>query len=172
MRLLFTIDTGDYNPDGTVFSRPSARGVILREGKVAMIHSSKFNYYKFPGGGIESGETAVEAMIREVAEEAGLTVLPGTIREYGRVHRVSKGRDADIFVQDNDYFLCDVADAVGSQQLDTYEQDASFTLEYVTAAHAIRTNREASHDGFPYGTMTERDARVLEMLLAEGLIQQ
>ncbi len=110
-------------------------------------------------------------MILEGAEESGLTVLPETIREYGRVHRVSKGRDVDMFVQDNDYFLCGVAAEPASQRLDAYEQDATFVLEYVTAAHAIRVNREADHHGFPYGTMTERDARVLEMLLAEKLLQ-
>ncbi len=170
MRLLFTIDTGDYNPNGTVLSRPSARGIIIRDGKVAMVHSLKYDYYKFPGGGIEPGETAVEAMIREVAEESGLTVLTETVCEYGRVHRVSRGRDVDMFVQDNDYFLCSAADATGSQQLDTYEQDASFVLEYVTAEQAIRTNREHDHGDFPYGTMTERDARVLEMLVAEKLL--
>ncbi len=170
MRLLFSIDTGDYNPDGTVLSRPSARGIIIRDGRVAMVHSLKFDYYKFPGGGIEPGESAVEAMIREVAEESGLTVLPETVREYGRVHRVSKGRDVDMFVQDNDYFLCEAADSLHAQHLDTYEQDASFVLEYVTAAHAIRINREADHGDFPYGTMTERDARVLELLVEEGYL--
>ncbi len=170
MRLLFTIDTGDYNPNGTVLSRPSARGIIIRDGKTAMVHSLKFDYYKFPGGGIEPGESAVEAMIREVAEESGLTVLPESIREYGRVHRVSRGRDVDMFVQDNDYFLCEAADMLRVQQLDTYEQDATFVLEYVTAAHAIRTNREADHGDFPYGTMTERDARVLELLVEEGYL--
>lgn len=167
MRTLFTIDTGDYDPNGTVLSRPSARGIIIRNDKVAMIHSLKYDYYKFPGGGIEPGETAVQAMIREVREESGLTVLPETVREYGRVHRVSKGRDVDMFVQDNDYFLCDAADATYPQHLDGYEQDYSFVLEFVTAAWAIRTNREADHGDFPYGTMTERDARVLEMLVAE-----
>ncbi len=172
MRLLFTLDTGDYNPHGTVLHRPSARGIIIRDGRVAMVHSLKFDYYKFPGGGIEAGESAAEAMIREVAEESGLTVIPATIREYGRVHRVSKGRDVDMFVQDNDYFLCEAEATPHARRLDSYEQDASFVLEFVTAKQAIRTNREADHEGFPYSTMTERDARVLEMLVQEGYLSE
>lgn len=53
MRMLFEIDTKDYNRNGTVFERPSARGIIIKDNKVAMIHSLKYNYYKFPGGGRE-----------------------------------------------------------------------------------------------------------------------
>ena len=49
-----------------------------------MIHSLKYDYYKFPGGGIENGENPVEAMIRETREEAGLVVKPETseVRSY------------------------------------------------------------------------------------------
>ena len=90
MRALFDIDTKDYDPKGPAFVRPSVRGIILRDGKVAMVHSLKYDYYKFPGGGIEAGETRPQALVREVAEESGLQVLPKSIREYGLVHRVQK----------------------------------------------------------------------------------
>ncbi len=170
MRTLFTIDTGDYHPQGTVLFRPCARGIVLRDGKAAMVYSEEYRYYKFPGGGIEAGESPVEAMIREVAEESGLVVLPGSVREYGRVRRVSRGRDVDMFIQDNDYYLCQTEEALSARQLDSYEQDATFVLAYVTADEAIRTNREADHSGFPYGTMMERDALVLEMLKKEGYL--
>ena len=62
MRALFEIDTKDYDPKGPAFVRPSVRGIILRDGKVAMVHSLKYDYYKFPGGGIESGETKPQAL--------------------------------------------------------------------------------------------------------------
>ena len=102
MRLLFEMDTRDYDPNGRAFVRPSARGIILRGGKVAMVHSLKYDYYKFPGGGIEPGETPVAALCREVAEESGLRVMPDSIREFGLVHRVQKSdqNEVEVFIQD------------------------------------------------------------------------
>ena len=34
-----------------------------------MVYSSKFDYYKFPGGGIENNESHIETLKREMAEE-------------------------------------------------------------------------------------------------------
>ena len=64
MRLLFEMDKKDYAHCTHTFTRNSARSIIIRDGKVAMIHSAKYDYYKFPGGGIENGESPVEVMIR------------------------------------------------------------------------------------------------------------
>ena len=74
MRSLFEIDTKDYDINVTTVSRPSARGIIIKDGKLAMIHSIKYDYYKFPGGGIEKNEQKESALIREVLEETGLDV--------------------------------------------------------------------------------------------------
>ena len=57
MKELFKIDKQNYNKGGTVGKRPSVRRIIIKDGKVAMIHSLKYDYYKLPGGGIEHGET-------------------------------------------------------------------------------------------------------------------
>ena len=80
MRLLFNLDTKDYTSTEHVFFRPSVRAIIIKDGKVGMIHSLKYDYYAFPGGGIESGETQQEALIRETQEEAGLVVIPQSIK--------------------------------------------------------------------------------------------
>ena len=74
MRLLFEMDKKDYIGCTHTFTRNSARSIIIKNGKIAMIHSRKYDYYKFPGGGIENGEDPIEAMIRETQEEAGLIV--------------------------------------------------------------------------------------------------
>ena len=169
MRLLFELNTGDFAPNGTAFVRPSVRAIIRKEGRIAMVHSLKYDYYKFPGGGMEPGEQQEETLIRETREEAGLTVLPDSIRAYGYVHRVQKGTKEDMFIQDNYYYLCDTESDALQQQLDDYEEEERFTLEYVDPRLAIAVNR--SHDHGPKDSqMLEREARVLEILLAEGLL--
>ena len=172
MRLLFEMDKKDYGGCTRSFTRDSARSIIIKNGKIAMIHSLKYDYYKFPGGGIELGESAADALIRETAEEAGLTVIPDSIREYGYVHRVQKStvEEDEFFVQDNYYYLCDAEEGVTPQRLDDYESDEHFTLEYVMPENAIFINRTKDH-GPKDPVMLEREARVLEMLLSDGLIE-
>lgn len=172
MRLLFEMDKKDYGGCTHTFTRDSARSIIIRNGKIAMIHSLKYDYYKFPGGGIEPGESAADALIRETAEEAGLTVIPESIREYGYVHRVQKSRvkEDEYFVQDNYYYLCDAEEGVRPQKLDDYESDEHFTLEYVMPEFAILSNRTKDH-GPKDPVMLEREVRVLEMLISEGMIE-
>lgn len=171
MRLLFEIDKNDYDKNGSVCIRPSVRGVIIRNGRLAMVHSRKYDYYKFPGGGAEAGEDHIATLIREVREESGLRVLPGSVREYGCVHRVQKGWREDIFVQDNYYYFCDTEEEIAAQDLDDYEDEEQFTLAFVTAQEAIVVNRTHSHGekegNARFQVMLEREIRVLEMLCAE-----
>lgn len=90
MRLLFKIDKKDYDKCTHSFVRNSARSIMIKGKKIAMIHSIKYDYYKFPGGGIKDGENPVDAMIRETREESGLVVLPDTVKDYGYVHRIQR----------------------------------------------------------------------------------
>ena len=173
MRLLFEMDKKDYDKCTHSFVRNSARSIIIKGKKVAMIYSVKYDYYKFPGGGIEKGENPVDAMIRETREESGLVVLPDTVKEYGYVHRIQRSdRDkTECFIQDNYYYLCKTADEAVSQELDDYEAKETYTLEYVDPEVAIRKNRHVVQS--PYNQMMfEREARVLELLIAEGLFER
>ena len=171
MRRLFDIDLKDYAACTRTYRRDSARGIILRSGRVAMIRSRRDGYYKFPGGGIEPGETQEEAMIREVREEAGLIVRLDTVREYGMVHRIQRnpGNPEEIFVQDNYYYLCEAEEEILPPQMEDYEAAAGFEPVFVEAREAIRVNREGA-PGSRYQTMLLREARVLEMLIEEGII--
>ena len=167
MRLLFEIDRKDYDPDGDMFIRPSARGIIFRDGKLAVIYSRVHRYCKFPGGGIESGEDPVDALIREVKEESGLTVRPDSIREFGYVHRIQKGEREAMFVQDNYYYFCDVEDGQKNVDLTEDEIREDFVPVFLPIEEAIRINLDFPHTNEMYDTMIERERRVMEMIAEE-----
>ena len=172
MRRLFNIDTKDYLQCTHTYVRNSARAIIIRDSKVAMVHSLKYNYYKFPGGGIEGGEDPIDTVIRETMEEAGLQVIRESVREYGLVHRIQKSTvdETECFIQDNLYYLCRTENQTTAQKLDDYESEEQFTLEYVYPEDVIRINRTDDH-GPKDRRMLEREARVLEMLITEGFFR-
>ena len=167
MKILFTLDSKDYDESIEVICRPSARGIIVRDGKVAMVHSAMYDYYKFPGGGIEEGESPLEAMIREVKEESGLEVIPESIREFGNVHRRSRTANGGLFSQDNFYFLCSCKENAGETNLDDYESEEGFTLEFVNPSDAIKKNQNCNYE-HKMPLMLKREIGVLLMLIEKG----
>jgi 8-oxo-dGTP pyrophosphatase MutT (NUDIX family) len=169
MRNLFTIDLKDYNDTDVIYKRPSSRAIIIKDGKIALVYSNKHNYYKFPGGGINESEDKINALIREVKEEVGLIVIKNSIKEYGEVKRIQKSNLNQIFYQENYYYLCDVENDLMKQNLDEYEQDEEFILKYVDPQTAIITNYN-HQDNLFRKTMIDRDAKVLEILVKEGII--
>jgi ADP-ribose pyrophosphatase YjhB (NUDIX family) len=52
---------------------------IVRDGKVLVVRRARnpaINLYTLPGGAVETGETLVDAVVREVREETQLTIEP------------------------------------------------------------------------------------------------
>lgn len=80
--------------------RRRASAVIIKGSKVLLIHriDGDAEYWTFPGGGIETNETAEEAIKREVKEETNLNV-----------HKCSEiFEDVDVFASThNTFFLCE-----------------------------------------------------------------
>ena len=165
MDTLFILDKKDYDPSWRRYIRPSVRAVIRRGDRIAMVYSRRYDYYKFPGGGIEQGEDHISALVREVAEETGLAVIPESIREYGLAVRLNKSNKEPetIFSQENYYYLCETEAEAGEQSLDAYEDEEGFCLRYVLPAEAIEVNRTHAHQGYD-DALIEREARVLETL--------
>ncbi len=173
MRQLFEIDLKDYRETDAVYRRPSARAIILKGDKIALVYSRKEKYYKFPGGGIHDDEDRKTALIREVREEVGLVVIPESIREYGSVMRRQKStvKDGEIFEQENYYYFCDVRDEAVSQDLDDYENEAEFVLQIVDIDEAIAVNAAYTSDDFFNEIMIRREKRVLEMIKRERTLR-
>jgi 8-oxo-dGTP diphosphatase len=82
----------------------AAGGVLLRDGRVAVIHRPKYDDWSLPKGHLDPGETWEQAALREVEEETGIRGRLGP--ELEPVHYItSKGRPKTVR-----YWLMDAED--------------------------------------------------------------
>lgn len=170
MRELFSIDLKDYKGTEKVFSRPSARALIEKDGQLLLIYSKKYDFYKCPGGGIEGDEDPVTALIREVKEETGYDVIRESVKEFGYVSRrhLSDIRDNEIFEQINYYYVCDIEDKEPSERsLEEYEVEGEYIVKWVTPIIASRTNHYSSPEKTDL-IMVEREEKILDLFDLEN----
>jgi 8-oxo-dGTP diphosphatase len=50
----------------------AAGGVVVRDGRIAVVHRPRYDDWSLPKGKLEPGETFEQAALREVEEESGL----------------------------------------------------------------------------------------------------
>lgn len=127
MKTLCVFDKHNYTDDMKVFNRFAVRGIIIRDGRIAMQQSSE-GYYKILGGGIDEGETHSKALEREIREESGLVIIPESIRECGET--IEKRRDifdGDVIYCCHTYvYFCDAQ----KDQVETDMTDSEILLGY------------------------------------------
>ena len=78
---------------------------IIRDGKVLVVRRARnpaLSLYTLPGGGVETGETLMQAVTREVREETALEIEPVALAG----HREAIVRDAQGRVERHFVILC------------------------------------------------------------------
>lgn len=72
--------------------RESAGGIIKGpDGRIVLVQQHG-NSWSFPKGGVEEGETALQAAMREIKEESGITEIT-FVRDLGSYERYSISKD-------------------------------------------------------------------------------
>ena len=161
-----SIDLKDYRENGTVYFRTAVRGII-RQGDYLLLIAGKYGDCKFPGGGVEAGESLEEALAREIREETGFELNPSSLRKWGEVTERRKGLTADITEMVSHYFFCTLKESLQSrQELDPYEKEYEYAPVWLTLEEAIRKNTAAlGQTEVPWVT---RDLAVLKCLRDEN----
>lgn len=142
MRILATFDAKDYQDTTGVYEKFSVRGIVMREGRLAM-QCSKDGEYKIPGGGMESGESERQALIREIREETGLYVLEEAITELGEI--VELRRDifdpAKKYICHSLFYYCRVEKGrQDALKLTTSEVAKGYELKWATPQEIYQRN--------------------------------
>src|SRR3954454_7882728 len=73
----------------------AAGGVVMRDGRLAVVHRPKYDDWSLPKGHLEKDEGWEEAALREVEEELGIRAK--IVRALDPVrYRTPKGRDKEV----------------------------------------------------------------------------
>jgi 8-oxo-dGTP diphosphatase len=72
----------------------AAGGVVLRDGRVAVVHRPRYDDWSLPKGKLDPGESFEEAALREVEEETGLRCR--LLRELPTVSYDVRGRRKEV----------------------------------------------------------------------------
>lgn len=151
---------------GKTISREAVRGIIARGNALLLLYSTELRDYKFPGGGVQAGETHRQALLREIREETGAN-MTGIELPFGKVieYDVPKERGYDVFRMTSYYYWCQVGPIFSEQRLDDYEKDLGFQPAWVEIGEALRVNQAILRAG-PRSTYQwlARETFVLEQI--------
>jgi 8-oxo-dGTP pyrophosphatase MutT (NUDIX family) len=150
-----------YQP---IIYRNAVRAIILKENKILLVYSELTKEFKFPGGGLEQGETRHYALRREVKEEVGRE-LKSVNESLGYVDQIYNDiyDEKKYFYQRSYYYFCEAEEEYIGLSLSESEIALRFLPKWVTLDEAIKVNEDkiASGDYFPW---TERELYVLKKL--------
>ena len=141
MKILATFDSKDYQDTTEVFEKYSVRGIIMRDGKLAM-QCSRDGEYKIPGGGLEEGESRIDALIREIKEETGLHVCEDTIQELGVIVELRKDlfQESQKYICHSLFYYCEVDGIQDELKLTASEVAKGYELKWATPQEVYERN--------------------------------
>jgi 8-oxo-dGTP pyrophosphatase MutT (NUDIX family) len=165
MKILKTIRDEDFGCQASgpidYRDRVAARAVVFDHNKkVALLHVTKNNYHKLPGGGVEEGESLEQGLRREILEEVGCQIK--NIREVGIVEEY---RNEFKLKQTSYCYIADVEGEIGAQKLEQGEIDEGHDLEWVGLDEAIKLlEKEKEVRNYEGKYIRQRDEIVLKQV--------
>jgi 8-oxo-dGTP diphosphatase len=143
-------------------TRTAVRAVLLdKPGRVALMHSLRYGYYKLPGGGVDADEQLSTALQRELKEETGCTAE--VTKELGKV---IEWRDSSRFMQVSYAYHVTLLGEPGEPSLTDREIDEGFVLEWAENLNQAIEKVEAGlhYPAINIVSISQRDVAILKSL--------
>lgn len=160
-------------PDDAPRIRRIATRAVVSRGDQLLLLRSRSGDYRFPGGGLDEGETLASNVARELLEECGARLLRLDAHLLTVVDERAAREPGTVFVQESRYYLCDVHDGLGDVEHDLRERTLALEPCWVGVHDALEANRALREQrrarGIPAGSDTAEDPDDLAWIERETL---
>jgi len=155
--------------DGRIFKRIASRGIILKDSKILLLYTDRYNDYSFPGGGVDLNEDLITGLNRELAEETGAKNVE-VISEFGYIdeYRPHYKPEYDLIHMLSYFYVCKIDDDLDNANLEDYEIANGMSCVWIDIHEAIKHNREViAKQEASMGFSIERETLTLELVAQE-----
>jgi ADP-ribose pyrophosphatase YjhB (NUDIX family) len=142
-------------------TRIAARGLVERNGKFLLLKSLTEDTFITPGGGVEGDETLVDALTRELVEEAGLIAKP--IQEYSVIENVVEHPIYNIII--HHYFHCEYIDEGFETNFTEQEAQDNLVNEWLDFDQLHLAFKECHHSEYRWQRWYEQEKKAMEAFL-------
>ncbi len=123
-------EAGHALKDGVeYFFRECCYGLAEKDGKLMLVYSEKDKNYSVPGGGMEEGETPIEAIQREFLEETGYSIKQ--VKHFIDVHSSGRNNKGVYVEQFSHVFKVVIDEESKVEPLENWHKANFYTIEEV-----------------------------------------
>ena len=149
------------------FTRIATRAIVLRDNKILLMFTERYNDYSLPGGGVDEHEELIDGLKRELTEETGAlditNIAPFGLYEEYRPHSSRKHfPECSIMHMLSYCYTCDIADKLGENKLEDYEVKNGMQVCWVSIDEAIAHNIETMKHDKKQGLSIQRETYLLQ----------
>jgi 8-oxo-dGTP pyrophosphatase MutT (NUDIX family) len=149
--------------------RRAARGIVVRDDRILLLFTERYNDFSFPGGGVDEHEDLAQGLRRELEEETGaqgINILKnyGFIEEFRPYHKP----EFDFMHMISHFFVCEVDPELQQTRMESYEHANGMRPLWVNLHEALAHNQEVMRaNDKKMGLSIERETFMLEKVASE-----
>lgn len=123
--------------------------LIIRNRKLLLAFSNNKKCFYLPGGKVDAGETAQEALCREILEELSVIIRPEELLYYTHISAPAFGESPAQIMEQDCFFLAKTVDPVPSSEIGDlrYFSFSEYILEETKAPGAVMILKQLREDG-------------------------
>ena len=166
MKLLRKVTHPSINDENkSQFTRETARAVVLKGEKILLLYTARYDDYSLPGGGIVTGESIEEGLIRELQEETGAQniKIKKPLGLYEELRPWYKDDFECIHIKSYCYY-CDIDEQLALPKMEHYEIQNGMQPKWVNIHSAIAHNETTMAMSEKQGLSIQRETFLLKLI--------